>query len=416
MQLTKPTLIDPLYPISDEVFQNPYPYYKTLRETKPVYRSPERNWWLLTRYEDVVKAFRDPALSTRYEPRLFKMMSKIPASMQCPFAGLLDRLGVQDSKGHWMPGKNPPVHTQIKKLLNAFFSPARLQQLVPNVEQMCHQMIDKHYHSRSMDIISDYAFPIPFAVITQMIDVPTDDLVQVESWCREIFPLFGLYTPPEESQKANRAIEVFTSYLMPIVESRRKRPGTDLISGLLVAGEDGFKLTNRQVAANVVLMTFAGFETTEATIGNGLLALLRHPEQFELLKSNLTLIDSAVEEIFRYDPAVQFETRTVAQPIEIGGELIRPGETVHAFQGAANRDPEVFANPETFDITREKNKHLAFGVGIHYCIGAPLARLEAQIALRIIAERLPEIRLRDKEVRFKPHLRPRALYSLPVTF
>lgn len=413
MQTSPPALID-LDPTDAEFIQNPYPYYKTLREREPVFWSPSRNWWILTRYGDVQLSYRDSRLSDRYEPRLHQILNMAPAKLHCPVSGLLDRL--QLSQGSWLPGLNPPKHTHMRRLFNEGFTPTRIQKLRGYIEELCNSLIDKAIQRGHFELISDYAFPIPFTVIAKLIGLPTEDLPMISQWCKDSIPISDLAAKPEDRKQAEQVMETFTEYLIPFIKQRRKDPKDDFLSDMVATDPKGFRLTDRQAAANGAMFTSAGFETTVGLLGNGMLALLRNEEQLRLLRDSPSLIDSAVEELLRFDSPVQFHIKTVSEQLQLGGKTLKPGEQILTLIGSANRDPDTFEEPDKLDIQRKNNKHLSFGSGIHYCIGANLSRLEAQIGINLLVQRLPNLRLSSEKIVYKTHFKPRSLEALPVVF
>lgn len=396
-----------------ELIQDPYPYYKVLREQKPISWDETNNWWILSRYDDVLFAQRDPRLSTRIEPLLHQILNNVPARLHCPVSALLDR--AQGSKGSWLSGKNPPVHTHMRRLANATFAPQRLQALKPFIESLCNELIERAFEARRFDIIPDYAFPLPFAVIVRVIGLPEEDGHLFKKWCAQMLAMTSITASAEDRTNGDRAVEEFTSYVIPLVRKRRKDSRDDLLSDM-TKESDGFRLNDRQIAANAVFFTSGGFETTEGLLGNGMLALLRNVDQLALLGEHPELIESAVEELLRYDSPVQFQLKTVSEDLELDSHKLRRGDRVLTLRGSANRDPEVFENPDILDIRRKNNKHLSFGSGIHYCIGANLARLEAHIAINTVLRRMPQLRLETENIKYKPYLKPRTLQSLPVAF
>lgn len=414
MLLNAVKVADPLDPVTPEFIQNPYPFYKLLREHNPVIWNESKHWWILTKYDDVLLSFRDPRISTRPEPPLHRLANKTPARMHCPVAGILER--IQEAKAGWLPGRNPPVHTHMKRMVSAAFAPARLEALRPFIENLCNGILDEAKARGELDVFLDFAVPIPFIVIAKLIGLPSEDLPKIRHWCRSIGPLFDIDSSEEDIKEANTYIEECTNFLLPLVKRRRKEMREDLLGDLLRTDKDGFKLTDRQVAANTVLFTLAGFETTEGLIGNGVLALLQNPDQLDFLRKNPDEIEAAVEEMVRYDAPSPFEPRVVSEPVEIRGQILKPGDRVIPMTGSANRDEDVFENPDKFDIRRKDNKHLGFGAGLHYCIGANLSRLEAQIAINLLLQRMPNLRLATDNVVFGNHFRPRKLTSLPVAF
>jgi Cytochrome P450 len=302
----------------------------------------------------------------------------------------------------------------MKRIFQPSFSSEQINKLRPFVEDLCNDLIDKAKAKGSFDIIADYAYPIPFIVVAKLLGLPSEDLPRIRQWCKEILALWDVGTAP--SSQAQKCVDEYTKYVLPLVAQRRKEFRDDFLSSMTLADRDGFRLTDQQIASNAVLFTFAGFETTEGLIGNGMFALLRNRDQLELLQEDPSLIDVTVEECLRYDTPAQLHLKVMLEDIEVRGKVLRKNDKVLTFTGAANRDPEVFSEPDKFLIRRSDNKHLAFGSGIHYCIGAPLSRMEAQVAIGILVQRLPEIRLATDQISYRQVYRPRAIESLPVLF
>lgn len=412
-------IADPYETMTDEFFQYPYPVYKVLRETQPVFYSKARRCWVITRYEDVHFAYKDASIDTRFEDAADKFQQKVPPGLQCPVSKVLERF--RPAKCSWMASQNQPLHTHMKRLLGSTLTPARVEELRPSIEQLCQGLVSQaRSRGTTFDIMSEYACVIPFSVIARLLGLPQDDLLKIKRWCDQIMPMFDIDSSESAIQDSMKVFEEYTNYLEPVVKQRRKQRRMDSTNNLMTeafeTNPDGYRLTDRQIAANIAHFTFSGFETTEAFIANSMYDLLRHPDQFELLKQNPDLIESAVEELLRFDAPTQFHIRPVSQVVSLGSATLRQGDKVMIVTGSANRDSEVFVDPDRLDICRQANKHLSFGFGTHYCIGAYLSRVEAQIAINTLVQQLPNLRLTTSSVRYKAIYKLRKLESLPVVF
>jgi cytochrome P450 len=284
------------------------------------------------------------------------------------------------------------------------------------IQDLTNGMLDKVQANGRMDIIADLAQPLPVAVIARMFDVPEKDYPLFFNWSNALAGSLDYTEDPEVYNTAAKAAEAFTEYLRELVAERRANMGPDLLSALIEAREAGDSLTELELFATCTLLLTAGHETTTNLIGNGLLALLRHPKQMDKLKANPGLMKTAVEELLRYDSPVQATGRVVYEEVEIGGQTLPPGSQVNFMIGAANRDPARFERPNELDLSRQPNPHIAFASGIHYCLGAPLARMEGQIAFATLLDRMPDLRLETDTPKYRDHFTLRGLEALPVSF
>lgn len=298
-----------------------------------------------------------------------------------------------------MLNQNPPDHTRLRGLVNKAFTPAMISRLRTHIEDIANRLVDKIEAKKTgeMDLVAEYAYVLPITVISEMLGIPENDREQFKAWSQSLTealePSFNL----SKLQKAGKANREIVAYLTPLIEERRKNPQEDLISALVQAEEQGDKLTYQELLANVILLLVAGHETTVNLIGNGTLALLRNQDQLTLLRSKPELINTAVEEFLRYESPVQLVRRQCGQDLELGGEHMKEGQSMFLLIGSANHDPEQFKDPERLDITRTPNKHLAFGAGIHHCLGFSLAQTEGQIAINTLINRLPNLELKAKQ-------------------
>ena len=356
-------------PISSEIRSWPYDKYDELRRRDPVHRMRLLDAWLLTRYEDVNAVLRDHRRFSNAE-RSFNDAGRVT---------LLDL--------------DPPDHTRLRSLVSKAFTPRAVAALEPRARRVTDELLDSVENRDRFDLIGALAFPLPVTVIAEMIGVPPQDREQFEVWSNDIAFSVEPVISDEQVREVNRATEELYEYFDGIIALRRRDPRDDLITALLAAEDEGDRLTREELLATLLLLLVAGNETTRNLIGNGMLALLRNPDQLQLLRDNPDLVNTAIDEFLRYDSPVQIDGRLVREDVEIGGKRIRAGQRVISAIGAANRDPDVFTNPRSLDITRRETSHVSFGRGIHYCLGAPLAVLEGRIAFTALLERFSSIKL-----------------------
>jgi cytochrome P450 len=411
------TMLDPamLNPMSPEFRANPYPAYDFLREHMPVLKMPIEGWnlWLCFRHADAQTILKDTRFGHQYAKRIHaeRDWSWVPP----------EQLPLVEMQSRWILSQDPPDHTRLRGLMHKAFTPRVVENLRVDVQTLANDLINVVVKQGGMDVIEDFAYPLPVMVIMKLIGVPTRDIDAIKMWSRALAATLDLDTREETYTTGGRVTVEFSNYLHNLIEERRAHPGDDLLSNLIAVEEQGDRLTEDEMIANIMGLLLAGHETTMNLIGNGLLALLRHPDQWALLQAGVKRGDSAltrtaVEELLRYDTPVQLTTRTTFEPISLGGVDLPAGVAVAAVVGAANHDARVFQAPERLDITRADNKHLGFGGGIHYCIGAPLARLEAGIAFETLARRLPNIALTDAVLSYRETWTFRGLTTFPVTF
>jgi cytochrome P450 PksS len=383
-----------------------YPYYARLRAEAPVHsvRLPSGPVvWLVTRYDDVVALLKDPRLA---KDRRNAQGSK-------PFSRLPGILGFLQAIEHNMLDLDPPDHTRLRGLVHLAFTPRLVERMRARVESLADELLAKALSAGTMDLIASYALPIPATVISEMLGIPPADHVRFHKWSAAIVAS----TAGPNLFRVLPAIWMFVRYLRRMVALKRAEPRDDLISALVQAEEAGERLREDELVAMVFLLVVAGHETTVNLIGNGVLALLQFPEQLARLRDDRALDATAVEELLRFHSPVEVSTERYArEPIEIAGVTIPQGALVYGVLSSANRDETQFEKPEVLDLGREKNRHLAFGQGIHYCVGAPLARLEGQIALRRLLDRVPTLRLAvpESSLSWRRGLNLRGLQALPV--
>ncbi|WP_336780191.1 cytochrome P450 [Paenibacillus illinoisensis] len=379
-----------------EFTQNPYPVYEKLRETNPVFKVmfPHGEFgWIITRYEDAVEVLKDQRFSKdvakRYGPE-----------NQTVFVNN-------------MLFSDPPDHRRLRGLVQKAFTPKLVADMRSHIQDIADDLLNKIGSRDNMNLIDEYAFPLPIIVISEILGVPVEDQDKFRVWSNSIIDA----SSSDHAEMFEQHAKEFTEYLTDWFAKVRENPGTDLISQLVIAEESGQQLTENELLGVVSLLIIAGHETTVNLIGNGVLALLEHPEQRDLLIQKPELIHNAVEEMLRYNGPVEFSTsRWALEDVEFRGQNIAKGELVIVALDSANRDTEKFKDADIFDITREKSQHLAFGKGIHLCLGAPLARLEGEIAISTLLARYPEIQLQTDvtELEWRPGMIVRGLKELPV--
>jgi hypothetical protein len=378
---------EPLFnPLSPDVIANPYPYYHRLRTLDPVHRSP-LGAFVASRHADVSFVLRDKRFGKDFVGRMTRRFG--PQVLDEP---------VYRSMRHWMLQLDPPDHTRLRGLVVKAFTARRVEDMRPRIQEIVDRTLDRVEPRGRMDLIADFALRLPVTVICDMLGIPEEDHEMIFSGARAGGRLLDpVPLSRAEIDQANSDNLATAAYFHSLFERRRRQPGDDLTTQLVHAEEEGHKLTNEELTANVILLFGAGHETTVNLIGNGVLALHRNPDQLRLLKENPTLIANAIEELLRYDSSVQLTGRTALEDVSVGGVDIAKGEAVLCLLGAANRDPAVYADPDRLDIARPNIRPMSFGGGIHYCLGAQLARIEGEIAINTLLRQLPGLKLDDAE-------------------
>ncbi len=387
---------------------DPYPVYARLRAEAPVHQGPF-DTWVFSRYADCMAVLKDSRSSSDG--------TKSNNYKQAVEQGLID----PDAQVLGAPPflfMDPPDHTRLRGIVSKAFTPKVVERLRPGVQLLVDELLDKVANEGSMDVIEDLAYPLPVNVICQLLGVPVEDHVTFREWSREaarsLDPVEAL--PPEALEARRKTMMAFQDYFRRLIAERRKEPREDLLSALILAEEEGDKLTEEELLSTCTLLLVAGHETTVNLIGNGMLALLRHPDQLEKLRDDRSLAQSAVEELLRYDAPVQMTGRSALIDMEVGGAMIKEGQQTILLLASANRDESQFPGADRVDITRSDNHHLAFGFGIHFCLGAPLARVEGAIAIGTLLQRFRELELRTEAPEYKENIVLRGLASLPVAF
>jgi pimeloyl-[acyl-carrier protein] synthase len=397
-----------------EALVNSYPLFKRMRLEDPVHYCESGRYWILTRYRDVEAALRDERLSSDHTPLYINQLGSLDVKEIQNFLALTSK----------MIGENdPPDHTRLRKLANPGFTTRAIESWRSIIENTTDRLLDKVQNQGGMDVVSDLSVPLPGFILPEIIGVPETDRANLLEWATDISRIFGAaggstIEVEELARKADKAAVQFSALIRQLVEQRRRQPGTDMISLLSVAyQEQGFNF--EELPSVCIQMLNAGMLTTTDQIANGVNALLSHPDQLQKLKKNPSLINSAVEEMIRFDTSLPFFFRIAKQDLTIGGKEIAAGSVILLGLGAANHDPEKFEEPEVFDITRTPNEHLGFGSGIHFCLGAVLARMQLTICLTTLLRRLPNLCFApDKQAIPTKHLILilKGFDSLPVKF
>ena len=395
-----------LYRLLDpEVLANPYPLYHRLRTEDPVHWDPFLHAWVVTRYEDVVRVLHHFSADRTPTP---EQLTSMGLSALNPVAQVMVRQ---------MLFLDAPAHTRLRGLASVAFTPSRVERLRAHIQEIVDGLLDRVESAGQSDLIADLAEPMPAIVTAELMGVPVDDHKQLKSWSADFAEMLGNFQHnPDRIPRVLRSVEEMTAYFRAAIREQHEHPRDGLIQALMSAEIEGSRLTEEEVIANVIVTMVGGQETTTNLIGNGLLSLLRHPGQLHKLRDDSSLIPSAVEELLRYESPSQHTARLARDDVQMGGRLIRKRQAVIAVMGAANRDPQRFPDPDRLDITRKDNRHVAFGWAAHFCFGAPLARIEGQIAFETILRRLPRLALDPRPLVWRQNLGLRGLAALPVTF
>ncbi|HTM16182.1 MAG TPA: cytochrome P450 [Terracidiphilus sp.] len=396
-----------LYHLLDpEVLANPYPLYHRLRDEDPVHWDPFLHAWVVTRYADVIHVLHHFSANRTPTP---EQLSAMGLSALNPIAQVMVRQ---------MLFLDPPNHTRLRALASAAFTVRRVERLRSHIQEIMDGLLDAVISKGSMDLIADFASPAPAIVTAELLGVPVADHEQLKDWSADFAEMLGNFQHnPDRFPKILRSVEEMSSYFRSAMQEQRLHPQDGLVSAMMAADVDGAKLTDEEIIANLIVTMVGGQETTTNLIGNGILTLLRNPEAMKRLRNDSSLVPSALEELLRYESPSQHTARLAPDDAELGGKQIRKRQAVIAVMGAANRDPERFPDPDRLDIERPDNRHVAFGWAAHFCFGAHLARLEGQIAVSTLLQRLPDLEL-DTNVPpvWRHNLGLRGLTALPVRF
>ena len=390
--------------LEPEVLADPYPLYARLRTNDPVHWDPYLHAWVVTRYVDVVEVLQHFAAD------------RTPTAAQLRGLGIEALTPLAEVMVHQMLFLDPPAHGRIRGLAASAFTPRRVERLRSHIQDVVDGLLDNVWERHHIDIIADLANPLPAIVTAELLGLPTEDWQQLKQWSTDFAEVLGNFQHnPDRASKVLHSLDAMYAYFQSAICEHQRHPRDDLISALATAEVDGDRFTEQELVANCIVIMVGGQETTTNLIGNGLLTLFRHPDQLDQLRADPSLIPSGVEEMLRYESPSQHTARLAPCDTELGGKVIRRREAVIAIMGAANRDPERFADPDRFDVRREDNRHLAFAWASHFCFGAPLARIEGQISIATLLRRLPEMKLDPAPLTWRDNLGLRGLTTLKVT-
>jgi pimeloyl-[acyl-carrier protein] synthase len=391
--------------LEPKVLANPYPLYHRLRTEDPVHWDPFLHAWVVTRYQDVIHVLHNFSANRTPTP---EQLTSMNLSEMNPIASVMVRQ---------MLFMDPPDHTRLRALASAAFTPARVERLRSHIQEIVDTLLDAVIASGRMDMIKDLAGPMPAIVTAELLGIPVTDHEQLRVWSADFAEMLGNFQHnPNRLPRVLRSVEDMCAYFRSAIREQRADPRDGLIQAVLTAEIEDVRLTEEEVIANLIVTMVGGLETTTNLIGNGVLSLLRNPEELEKLQAEPSLMGTAVEELLRYESPIQHTARLAPEDSEMGGKQIRRRQAVIAVMGAANRDPERFNDPDRLDITRRDNRHVAFGWAAHFCFGAPLARIEGQIAFETILRRLPNLALEPGSLTWRHNLGLRGLTALPVVF
>ncbi len=397
--------------LTPERVADPYPIFAELRRERPVFYNEHYRAWFIHRHEDLLAALKDPRFSSdRIRPVFEHKLTESQRTERAPTYRIL---------GEWMVFRDPPDHTRLRKLVSRAFTPRAISQWQPRIVEVVDSLIAELAPRGHMDVITDFAYPLPAVVIAEMMGVPPSDRDLFKDWSDDLMVLvFGAHGVEGRRERAQSGLLDLSEYLGGLVRRFRAAPAENLIHTLIRAQEGDDTLTDDEIVGTCILLLFGGHETTTNLIGNGLHALLAHPDQLERLRAHddAEYLRAAAEEILRFDGPSKMQVRMAATDIDVGDEVIRRHDMVYLVQAAANRDPEVFADPDRFDLQRNPTDHLGFGFGLHYCLGAAVARLEGSIALDALARRLPDLRAGPEPPEWHPTLISRGMASFCVSY
>ena len=397
--------------LTPERVTDPYPVFAELRDSRPVFYNERYRAWFIHRHDDLLAALKDPRFSSdRIGPVFEHKLTESQRRERAPTYRIL---------GEWMVFRDPPDHTRLRKLVSRAFTPRAISLWRPRIIEVTDSLIADMAHRGHMDVIGDFAYPLPAVVIAEMMGVPASDRDLFKDWSDDLMVLvFGARGVEGRRERAQSGLVELSEYLGGLVRRFRAEPAENLIHTLIRAQEGDDTLTDDEIVGTCILLLFGGHETTTNLIGNGLHALLGNPDQLERLRANDDgeYLRAATEEILRFDGPSKMQVRMAADDVDLGDRVIRRHDMVYLVQAAANRDPEVFAEPDSFDLERNPTDHLGFGFGLHYCLGAAVARLEGAIALDSLARRLPDLRAGPEPPEWHPTLISRGMASFCVSY
>ncbi len=395
-----------LYRLMDPaVLADPYPLYRKLRETDPVHWDPFLHAWVVTGYQDCITVLHKFSADRTPTPEQIKAMG-IDALE--PIAKVMTKQ---------MLFMDAPTHTRLRKLCSVAFTSGKIEKLRSHIAQIAEKLIDTVAERGSMDLINEFAAPLPAIVTAEMLGVPTEDHELLKDWSQDFAEMLGNFQHnPDRASKVLKSVEAMTAYFRDAIRQQERLPREGLINSLMSTEVDGARLTEEEIIANTIVTMVGGQETTTNLIGNGMLTLLRNPAALAQLRDDPSIIETAVEELLRFESPSQHTARLAPEDTELGGKKIKKREAVMAVMAAGNRDPLRFEDPDKLDLLRKDNRHLAFGWAAHFCFGAPLARMEGQIAFNALLRRLPDIALGHQPLVWRENLGLRGLKAMPVSF
>ena len=391
--------------LEPEIMAAPYELYRELRESDPVHWDPLLHAWAVTRYADVVTVLHRFSADRTLTP---EQLSGMGLGALTPIVEVMKRQ---------MLFRDPPYHSRLRSLCASAFTPARVAVLRAHIQDVVNALINRFIANETADIVADLAELMPAIVTAEMLGVPVEDHESLKKWSLDFAEILGNFQHnPDRIARVLGSVEEMTAYFRAAIRRQKTHPREGLVQALTAASADGVDLTEEEIIANCILTMIGGQETTTNLIGSGVLTLLRHPAQMEMLLDNPALMPSAVEELLRFESPIQHTARVAHEDLTLGGKRIRRGQSVIAVIAAGNRDPERFSDPDTLDLKRTDNRHLAFGWGAHYCFGAPLARIEGQVAFGTLLRRLHNLELASEEIVWHENLGLRGLTHLHVRF
>jgi pimeloyl-[acyl-carrier protein] synthase len=395
-----------LYQLMDpSVLADPYPLYKKLRETDPVHWDPYLHAWVVTGYQDCITVLHKFSADRTPNPEQIKAMG---IEQLAPIAQVMTKQ---------MLFMDAPTHTRLRKLCSVAFTSRRIETMRAHIAEIAETLIARALPKGKIDLIADFAAPLPAIVTAEMLGVPTDDHEQLKSWSADFAEMLGNFQHnPDRAARVLKSVEEMQEYFRAAIREQERLPREGLIHSLMTAEVDGARLTEEEIIANTIVTMVGGQETTTNLIGNGMLTLLRNPTALAQLRDDPAIIETAVEELLRYESPSQHTARIAPEDCELGGKRIKKRDAVMAVMAAGNRDPSRFADPDKLDLLRQDNRHLAFGWAAHFCFGAPLARMEGQIAFTALLNQLKDIALPPQLLAWRENLGLRGLKALNATF
>jgi pimeloyl-[acyl-carrier protein] synthase len=395
-----------LYQLMDpSVLADPYPLYKKLRETDPVHWDPYLHAWVVTGYQDCITVLHKFSADRTPNPEQIKAMG---IEQLAPIAQVMTKQ---------MLFMDAPTHTRLRKLCSVAFTSRRIETMRAHIAEIAETLIARALPKGKIDLIADFAAPLPAIVTAEMLGVPTDDHEQLKSWSADFAEMLGNFQHnPDRAARVLKSVEEMQAYFRAAIREQERLPREGLIHSLMTAEVDGARLTEEEIIANTIVTMVGGQETTTNLIGNGMLTLLRNPAALTQLRDDPAIIETAVEELLRYESPSQHTARIAPEDCELGGKRIKKRDAVMAVMAAGNRDPSRFADPDKLDLLRQDNRHLAFGWAAHFCFGAPLARMEGQIAFSALLNQLKDIALPPQLLAWRENLGLRGLKALNATF